>query len=211
MVFVLFAVADASQARIDPAEERSQAAEIVLLPFLEGMVVALGAIDPHTEKRPGHPRRQPFRGRHLEVGVVGHGNEVGRRLVGPEPAIGDQVPNQAVITPVFQQHVAEPRDEPSSPVDDEGAVFGADINPGEPLGQVIGAPPVGKQGIEPFAGLAPLSARPRTAGFPRAKAPCRRAPATAAASKSSRQPKLTAISLRRGPLLVEQVVDGFHR
>ena len=96
-VFVLFAVADAPQARVGAAEERSEAAEIILLPVLERMVVALGAVDPHAQKRAGHPRRQAFGGRHFEIGVIGHGHEVGRRLVGPEALVGDHLLDQAVV------------------------------------------------------------------------------------------------------------------
>ena len=58
-----FSVADAAQVRVNLAEEGGQAAEVGLLPGLERVVVALGAIEPDAQERPRHPRRQPFRRR----------------------------------------------------------------------------------------------------------------------------------------------------
>ena len=51
-------VANAAQAVLGLAEERRQALEIALLPRLERMVVALGAVDAHAQKRARDPRGQ---------------------------------------------------------------------------------------------------------------------------------------------------------
>ena len=79
-----------------------------------------------------------------EIRVKRHGYEVRRRVVGPEPAVGDHLPDQAVIAAILEQHVAQPGDEPPPPVQDERPILGADINPCEPLGQVVGAPAVAR-------------------------------------------------------------------
>ena len=55
------------------------------------MVVALGAVDPHPEKRPGNPRGQPIGRGPAGVGVERDGDEIGRRMIGPEALLGDQV------------------------------------------------------------------------------------------------------------------------
>ena len=45
-------VADAAEVGVDAAEEGGQAAEVGLLPGLERVVVALGAVEPHAQERP---------------------------------------------------------------------------------------------------------------------------------------------------------------
>jgi hypothetical protein len=48
------AVVDAGEVGADAAEEGGQAAEVVLLPGLERVVVALGAVEPDAQEGPGH-------------------------------------------------------------------------------------------------------------------------------------------------------------
>ena len=97
------AVADAGEAEWACAEESGQAAEIGPASRAGRDGCGTGRIEPHAEERPGHPARQPF-GRRAAclLGSIGHGEEIGRRLVGPQPVIGDQVADDRVIRPVLR-------------------------------------------------------------------------------------------------------------
>ena len=97
---------------MNAAEEGGQAAEVGLLPGLERVVVALGAVEPHAEERPRHPRRQPLGSGAAQVRVEGHGDEIRRRVVRPQAAVGDQVADHGVVRAVLQDGRAEPGDEP---------------------------------------------------------------------------------------------------
>ena len=86
---------------MDAAEEGGQAPEVVLLPGLERVVVALGAVEPDAEERPGHPGGEALGvGRSVSC-VDGDGDEVRRRVVGPEAPVGDQVADDLVVGAVL--------------------------------------------------------------------------------------------------------------
>ena len=87
---IVFGVMDAAQVGVGAAEEGRQAAEIRLLPGLKRVVVALGTVDPRPQKRPGNPCGQPVGGRPARVRVESHRDEIGRGMIGPETAVGDQ-------------------------------------------------------------------------------------------------------------------------
>ena len=87
---VVFGVVNAPQVGVDAAEEGREAAEIRLLPGLKRMVVALGAVDPRPQKRPGNPCGQPVGGGLAGFGVERDGDEIGRGMIGPEAPVGDQ-------------------------------------------------------------------------------------------------------------------------
>ena len=90
------------------------------------MVVALGAIEPDAQKRPRHPRRQPLGVGQFGLLVEGHREEIGRRMIGPEPLVGDQIADHGVIATVLQDRIAQPGHEPPAAKLDERAVLGAD-------------------------------------------------------------------------------------
>ncbi len=103
-----FAVLDPSPAAINPAEERGQAAEILLLPGLERVVVALGAIEPDPEECPRSAGGQALGIGRLRVGVESDRDEIGGRVIGPEAGFGDQVADDGVVGPILEDRVAQP-------------------------------------------------------------------------------------------------------
>ena len=142
-------VVDAGQARLGLAEEGGEPLEVALLPGGERVVVALGAVEPGAEEGAGDPAGEPLGVDDLPVGVVGDGQEVGRRPVGPEPVGGDQLADDLVVRPVLQQPVAQPGDEPPAPEDEERPPLGPDVGPRQPLGEVVGRTggrPAGRRG-----------------------------------------------------------------
>ena len=175
------AVVDAAEVGVDAAEEGGQAAEVVLLPGLERVVVALGAVEPDAEERPGDPGGEALGIGALGLLVAGDGDEVRRRVVGPEAPVGDQVADDRVVAAALQDRVAEPGDEPAAAEDEERAVLGADEGAGEPLGEVVGGAAVAQEVVEP--GLdPPLGAdAPRSGGSPPATGPSRSGRARAVA------------------------------
>ena len=136
-----------------PPKKAARPRNSLLLPGLEGVVVALGAVEPDAEERPRHPRRQPIGRRPLGLLVDRHREEVGRRMVGPEAVVGDQVADDRVIPPILQDRVAEPGHEPSAAELEERAVLGADEHPGESLGQVVGTSAVVQTGRRASASI----------------------------------------------------------
>ena len=94
---IVFGVMDAPQVGVDAAEKRRQSAKIGLLPGLKWMVVALGAVDPSPQKRSRHPRGQPVGGRPARFRVERDRDEIGRGVIGPETAVGDQLGDERVV------------------------------------------------------------------------------------------------------------------
>ena len=69
----------------------------LLLPVLEGVVVALGAVEADAEEGPGDAAGEALGVGLLLLGVAGDGEEIGRRLVGPEAVGRDQVADDLVV------------------------------------------------------------------------------------------------------------------
>ena len=144
-----FAVGDPSKGVLDLTKIGGESAKVRTLPGLERVVVALGAVDPDAQERSGHPGGQPLGVVRLLFGVERDRDEVGRRVVGPDPLAGDQVADDRVIRPVLEQLVAQPGNEPASTIDQEWPVFGADEDAGQPLGQVVARATVEQEVVEP--------------------------------------------------------------
>ena len=138
------------------AEEGGEALEVLPLPRLERVVVALGAVEPDAEERPRGPRGQPLGVGPLHGGVEGHAHEVDLGPVGPDPLAGDQVAHEGVVRPVPHQLVAQPGDEPMPAVEQERTSLGADKDPGQPLAEIIGEPPVAQERLELGTDPSPL-------------------------------------------------------
>ncbi len=123
-------IVDAGEAEVRLAEESRQTLEIGLLPLGVGVVVALGAVQAQAEKGPRDAAGQPHRiGLVLVVGLDGDADEVGGRLVGPQPLGGDQFADELVVGPILRELVAEPGHEATTTVEDERPVLGADEGP----------------------------------------------------------------------------------
>ena len=98
------AIVDALEADVRLGEERRQSLEVGLHPASEGMVVALGAVEPETEESAGDAAAQAHRvGLVRPAGLAGDAHEVRRRLVRPEALGGDQLGDNLVVGPVARR------------------------------------------------------------------------------------------------------------
>ena len=98
----------AREAGLGLAEERGETLKILLLPVLEGVIVALGTVDPDAEKGPRDPAGESFGIDLLLFGIVGDRQEVGRGVVGPEAVGDDQFADDLVVGDVLVELIAQP-------------------------------------------------------------------------------------------------------
>ena len=117
LVFHLGLVFDADDRAMRLAEEGGQSLELALLPFGEGMVVALGAIDPLAEKRADRPAGQLV---FVQLAVGHRRRDVIRRgMVGPKTGLGNHVPGDLVVRRVLCELLPQPIDEAVAAKDDD--------------------------------------------------------------------------------------------
>src|SRR5262245_53469553 len=101
--------------------------------------MTLGTVDADAEEGSGSAAGQAFGVDPVLIGLLnGDADEIGCRLVGPQPLAGDEIADDGVVGPVRLELLAQPGDESAAAKDEERAFLGADVSTGEALGEIIG-------------------------------------------------------------------------
>src|SRR5262249_40641160 len=143
-------VVGAGEAFLDLAEERGESLEVRLLPTLERMIVALRTIESNAEEGARHARRQT-----LGIGLIlvrlfdGHGDEVCRRLVGPQALGCDQIAHKLVIGAIAREFLGEPRHKTAAAIHKKRPILRADESAGEALREIIRRAAIAQDAFEP--------------------------------------------------------------
>ncbi len=136
-------VLDAHDRAMGLPEEGGQPLELALLPFREGVVVALSAIDPLTEKRARRASRQLIPVKF----AVGHGRRdvIRRGVIGPKTGLGNDLPSHFIVRRVLCELLPQPIDKSIPPINDDLADVSADVAPRQSLGEIVGKAIVGQE------------------------------------------------------------------
>jgi hypothetical protein len=102
---------------------RGETGELVLLPIREGVIVALGTINPLAEERPHRATGELV---HIEHIIrIGLRDVIRRRHAGPQTVGVDHLADDVIEPAILMQAIREPFGEPVAPENDELAPFGS--------------------------------------------------------------------------------------